>query len=169
MIHKAYVFTTVTESKMQYLFLKVIFTWWNLYSCRQIQSCFSFCTLGFSALSWAQNLFGCMSVYAHPGCFCLHLALAWRGRELWSVKRWLMSAGQWAHSSVASDCYHKHPFGSALTCSVSCLCPIPLLSFRTQVSFCPCSARLEVDLCRFYFFILFYFFCNTFQPIPHSF
>lgn len=44
-----------------------------------------------------------------------------RGREVWSERRWLMSAGQWAHASVASDCQgqmqtkktrestHRHP------------------------------------------------------------
>lgn len=37
---------------------------------------------------------------------CLRLALAWRGREDWSERSGLMSAGHWAHGSVASDCHH---------------------------------------------------------------
>lgn len=63
-------------------------------------------SLFFRVLSWTRNLFGCVSVCARLGFLCLHLALAWRGREDWSERRWLKSAGQWAHGPVASDCHH---------------------------------------------------------------
>lgn len=86
---------------------------------------------------------------------CLRLALAWRGREDWSERSGLMSAGHWAHGSVASDCHHRSalaPLWHAPAPPPACL-PIPtappphhLLRFPPLPSTTPLSVLASVCL-----------------------
>lgn len=68
----------------------------------------------------------CLDVCARLGFFlCLRLALAWRGREDWSEQSGLMSAGHWAHGSVASDCHHWSALAPLWHAHRSASCPSP--------------------------------------------
>ena len=118
-------------------------------------------SLFFRVLSWTRNLFGCVSVCARLGFLCLHLALAWRGREDWSERRWLMSAGQWAHGPVASDCHH----GPVLARLWHAHAQSPVStshppSFLNNISLFVCLLRIYMwDLCT----------GNALEPMRHSF